>query len=122
MGRQQDGPGYHFYGYDAGDDDNDDDNALVARFFAFHPEEQGDVAVNATPPPILLTSAQLDAARDRLERGPGGDVDVEGQMTRSGIVWTPAHLFTIHIWQRLYERVEADTLGGPQDGARQEVE
>lgn len=111
--RHDDDSSYHFYGYDAGDDD---DASLQARFTVFQPRRSGDAMTNADPAPLLPSMAYLDAARDQLERGPGGDVDAEGQVTRRGISWTPVHLSTIHTWQRLYEHVQAGMLGGIEDG------
>ncbi len=119
MRRRHDDSGYHFYGYDAGDDD---DASLEARFFAFQARRSRDDKANTDTAPLLPSSELLDAARDQIERGPGGDVDAEGQVTRRGIAWTPAHLSTIHAWQRLYERVQAGTLGGLQDGGTAEAE
>ncbi len=111
--RHDDDSSYHFYGYD---DSDDDDATLQARFIAFQPRRPGDAMANADPASLLPSTAYLDAARDLLERGPGGDVDAEGQVTRRGIPWTPAHLSTIHAWQRMYEHVQAGTLGGVEDG------
>ncbi|HEX8035790.1 MAG TPA: hypothetical protein VF510_18180 [Ktedonobacterales bacterium] len=116
MRRQQNDPDYYFNGYNAG---NENTGRLSDRFFAFfrsrlYPSGMAD----ADSAPLLGLQAQLDPERDRIERGPGGDVDVDGEIARRGISWMPVHLSTICAWQRLYERVQANALGGPEDGAK----
>ena len=58
----------------------------------------------------------LDAERERLEAGPGGDVDADQRLTRTGRIYVPSLMQTVSIWLRLYERVQRGELGGPLDG------
>ncbi|MGZ3582645.1 MAG: hypothetical protein ACXWQR_06510 [Ktedonobacterales bacterium] len=116
MRRQQDGSSYHFSGYDAGDENT---GKLSDRLLAFfRPRLYPRAMADADVAPLEGLQAQLNAERDRIERGPGGDMDADGEMARRGISWTPAHISTIRTWLRMYERVQADMLGGPWDGAK----
>jgi hypothetical protein len=63
-----------------------------------------------------LDVAALDAARERLEAGPGGDVDEGERLTRAGLCYVPGLKRTVSAWLRLSERVQQGELGGPEDG------
>jgi hypothetical protein len=66
--------------------------------------------------------ADLDAARERVEAGPGGDVYADRRLVRTGRVYVPGLKRTVSIWLRLYEQVQRGELGGPHDGAALPVE
>jgi hypothetical protein len=61
-------------------------------------------------------AAELDAARERIEFGPGGDLDAAGRPPRHDTWYVPGLKHTLHVWLRLYERVQRGEVGGHQDG------
>lgn len=63
-----------------------------------------------------LRADWLDAEREQMELGPGGDVDANGRLTRTGRTYAPGLKRTVSIWLRLYERVQRGELGGRLDG------
>lgn len=63
-----------------------------------------------------LQADWLDAERERLEAGPGGDVDANERLTRTGQAYVPGLKRTISMWLRLYERVQCGEMGGVDDG------
>lgn len=71
---------------------------------------------SAMPEPRWSQHAQLEAARAHMEVGPGGDVDLDGRLTRMGRGYVPGLKRTVSIWLRLYERVQHGELGGAHDG------
>ncbi len=74
--------------------------------------------------PPWLQADWLDAEREQMEMGPGGDVDANGRLSRTGRTYAPGLKRTVSIWLRLYERVQRGELGGRLDGqcARRNVE
>jgi hypothetical protein len=58
----------------------------------------------------------LDAERDRMEAGPGGDLDAGERLSRTGRTYVPGLKRTVSTWLRLYERVQRGELGGALDG------
>jgi hypothetical protein len=58
----------------------------------------------------------LDAIRETIEQGSGGDLDSDGRLTRRGHLYVPGLKRTVSAWVRLHERVRRGDLGGPEDG------
>ncbi|HEX9055995.1 MAG TPA: hypothetical protein VF818_00545 [Ktedonobacterales bacterium] len=63
----------------------------------------------------------LNTVRERLEFGPGGDVEASGRLTRHHCIWVPGLKQTVSTWLRLYERVQRGELGGATDGLLDEA-
>jgi hypothetical protein len=72
--------------------------------------------------PQSARQAQLDRLREAMERGPGGDVDVDGRVTRTGLCYVPGLKRTVSMWLRMRERYEQCELGGELDGLRSILE
>jgi hypothetical protein len=79
--------------------------------------ESGRIQSGRPPDPPTVRESVLDAIREEIESGPGGDVDAGGRLTRAGQTYVPGLKRTVSVWLRLYERVQQGQLGGAEDGA-----
>jgi hypothetical protein len=63
-----------------------------------------------------LSASQADQRRLALEDGPGGDITTTG-VSLGGYLAFPTRKDVLRVWLRLWARVAAREIGGPDDGA-----